>query len=166
MATDGTGMKSEVKGDLAQLLELFDGKSRTILWYLWWNRHAHISQLRKLVDASSDFEVLFRLRNIINEKAQKLWGKPVVGFEEHKIDPLTGEKVLFNWWFREEETELITNNGRPLVDVFEEKHGLTIIAQLPNLEEFSRPAVEFRNGLVKIRLRRKDAKGSTKGLPL
>lgn len=160
-------VKNKSKKDLIQLLKLLDEKSRAILWHLWWHRHAHISQLRNLIDASSDSEVLLRLRSAINENAHKLWGKPVVSFKQHKIDPLTGENVLFNWWFLEDdEVKLLADNCKPLVDVLEEKHGFTIITQLPSLEEFLSPTVEFRNGVVKVELKRRDAKGSTKDLTL
>jgi len=148
--------KSKGKEDLAQLLEVLDQKSRAILWHLWWHRHVEISQLRELIDASTDFEVLFRLRDVINRKAQKLWGKSIVGFEQGKVDPLTGEKVLFSWWFLDEENELLANNSRPLVDVFEEKDSVVIIAQLPGLSELSHPEAEFRNGLVKVRLKKEE----------
>lgn len=148
--------KSKGKEDLAQLLEVLDQKSRAILWHLWWHRHVEISQLRELIDASTDFEVLFRLRDVINRKAQKLWGKSIVGFEQGKVDPLTGEKVLFSWWFLDEENELLANNSRPLVDVFEEKDSVVIIAQLPGLSELSPPEAEFRNRIVKVRLKKEE----------
>jgi len=148
--------KSKIKVDLTQLLEVLDEKSRAILWHLWWYRHAEISQLRDLIDASSDFEVLHRLKGIVNGKAQELWEKPVVGFEECKVDSLTGEKVLFSWWFLEEENGLLANNSRPLVDVFEEKDSVVIIAQLPGLAELSHPEAEFRNGIVKVRLKKEE----------
>lgn len=164
MGAEGVSRDSKDKRDLAQLLEALDEKSRAIVGHLWWYSHADISQLRELIDASTDFEVLSRLRDVINEKAQKLWGKPVVGFRKCKVDPLTGEKVLFSWWFLEEENELLANNSKPLVDVFQGKDGVTIIAQLPGLGKLTRPKVEFRNGLAKVRLKREDAKGSTKDL--
>jgi hypothetical protein len=154
METGAVATKSKGKEDLAQLLQVLDEKSRAILWYLWWYRHAEISQLRELIDASTDFEVLFRLRDVINRKAQKLWGKSIVGFEQGKVDPLIGEKVLFSWWFLDQENELLANNSKPLVDVFEEKDSVVIIAQLPGLAELSHPEAEFRNGLVKVRLKR------------
>ena len=52
-----------------QLLQVLDEKSRAMLWHLWWHRHAGISELRELIDAASDFEVLYRLREVINEQS-------------------------------------------------------------------------------------------------
>lgn len=117
--------------DLTQLLEALDERSRPILWHLWWHRHAQISELRGLIDAASDCELLSRLKEVINGKAKEIWGKPVVNFEESKTDPLTGEKVLFSWWLLDEENVPVTSKDKLLVDVFDEKDTVTIIAQLP-----------------------------------
>jgi len=90
-------MTTKIQKGLAPLLQSLDEKSRAMLWHLWWHRHAGISELRELIDAASDFEVLYRLKEVINEQALRLRGKPVVRFEQARIDPLSGEKVLFSW---------------------------------------------------------------------
>jgi len=149
--------KSKIKGDLAELLEVLDGKSRAILWHLWWHQHAEISELRNLIDAPGDFEVLHRLKEVINEKAQRLWGKPIVGFEQSKTDPVTGEKVLFSWWFLNEESVPISGGNKPLVDVFNEKDSVTVIAELPTSVNLSQPEIRYKNGVLKIRLRKSEA---------
>ena len=148
-------LKSKIKGDLAQLLEVLDEKSRAILWHLWWHRHAEISELRNLIDAPSDFEVLHRLKDVINEKTQRLWGKPIVGFEQSKTDPVSGEKVLFSWWFLDEENVPISGGDRPLVDVFSEKDGVTVIAQLPTSVDLAQHELWYKNGILKVRLKKK-----------
>lgn len=146
--------KSKIKEDLAQLLEVLDEKSRAILWYLWWHRHAEISELRNLIDAPSDFELLYRLKDVINEKSQHLWDKPIVGFEQSKTDPLTGEKILFSWWFLDEDDIFISSGNKPLVDIFNEKDSVTIIAQLPTIVDFVHPQILFKNGILKISLKK------------
>jgi len=147
--------KSKIKGDLAQLLEVLDEGSRAIVWHLWWHRHAEISELRNLVDVPGDFEVLHRLKDVINEKAQQLWGKAIVGFEQSKTDPVTGEKVLFSWWFLNEESVPISGGDRPLVDVFSEKDGVTVIAQLPTSVDLAHADMRVKNGILEVRLRKK-----------
>lgn len=139
---------------LAQFFDLLDEKSRAILWYLWWRRHAQISELRELISTSSDFDVLHRLKDIINEKAQQFWGKPVVSFEQSKIDPLTGDKVLFNWWFLDEVNVPFAGGDKPLVDVFNERDSVTVIAELPTSVEVSEPEIDFRNGILKVKMKK------------
>jgi len=155
--------KSKIKGDWAQLFEVLDERSRAILWHLWWHRHAEISELRNLIDAPGDFEVLHRLKEIINEKAQRLWGKPIVGFEQSKTDPVTGEKVLFSWWFLDEENVPISGGNQPLVDVFNEKNGVTIIAQVPTSVDPAQTEIHCKNGILKVRLRKKESSGARRG---
>jgi len=155
--------KSKIKGDLAQLLEVLDEKSRAILWHLWWHRHAEISELRNLLDAPSDFEVLRRLKDVINEKAQRLWGEPIVGFEQSKNDPVTGEKVLFSWWFLDEENVPISGGNKPLVDVFSEKDGVTVIAQLPTSVDLAHADMQFKNGILEVKLRKKASNEAGEG---
>jgi hypothetical protein len=151
----GVAIKDKVKENLAQLLEPLDAKSRAILWHLWWHRHAGVAELMELIDAPSAFEVLHRLKEVINVKAQHLWGKPIVGFEQSKIDPLNGEKVLFSWWFLGEGNVPMSDGDKPLVDVFNEKDGVTVIAQLPTSADLKRTDIQFRNGILKIGLRKK-----------
>lgn len=146
----GTGVVATETGeDLSQLLEILDGKSRAILWHLWWHRHAEISQLRDVINARSDFEVLHRLKDVINERARGLWARPIVGFEQSKIDPDTGEKVLFNWWFRGEGE--IADTEQALVDVFNEEDGITVIAQLSTSVDVAHPDIQLKNGVLKLR---------------
>jgi len=160
MDAGAVATKSKIKGDLAQLLGVLDERSRAILWHLWWHQHAEISELREIIDGPSDFEVLHRLKEVINEKSQRLWGKPIVGFEQSRTDPVTGEKVLFSWWFLDEENVPISGGDKPLVDVFHEKDGITIIAQLPASVDVDQTDVRFKNGILKIRLRKRESDGA------
>jgi HSP20 family molecular chaperone IbpA len=103
------------------------------------------------------------LKEVINAKAQQLLGKPIVGFEQSKVDPLTGDKVLFQWWFLEEQEGSIHLNqkGKPLIDVFNEKDNLTIIISIPTYFDSSSPELEIKNGMLKVKLRKSADSGSS-----
>jgi HSP20 family molecular chaperone IbpA len=155
MEADMVVAESKLKEDMTKLLEVLDEKSRAILWHLWWCRHAEISQLRDFINATSDFEVLYRLKDVINKQAQKLWGKPAVRFEQSRIDPLTGDKVLFSWWFLDKEIAIVPVSDKPLVDVFNEKDSVIVVAQLPTSVDITGSDVQFRNGILKVRLEKR-----------
>ena len=140
--------------DLEQLLVILDDESRAILWHLWWHRHADIYELRPLIDNRGDYEILHRLRGVINRKAQMLWGKPVVGFEQSKTDPVTGQKVLFSWWLLDGVDVHYQGGHKPLVDIFHEKDSVTVIAQLPMSVNKTRPDVALKNGILKVELKK------------
>jgi hypothetical protein len=135
--------KSKNAGDLSRLLEVLDEKSQAMLWHLWCHRHA---------------EVLHRLKRVINKQAERLWGKPIVGFEESRIDPLSGEKVLFSWWFLDEEDAFMADSTKALMDIFNEKDAVIVIARLPYPVEPSHSDIQFKNGILKIRLKKKEPK--------
>ncbi len=145
--------KNGTKG-LAELLHNLDEKSRAILYYLWWHRHAEISELRNIVDLEGDSDVLYRLKEVINKKSQDLWGAPIVGFEQSKVDPLTGEKALFSWWYLGEEDFPPSVRDSALVDVFNEKDNVIIIAQLPAPVNIGAPDMQFKNGILRIRFKK------------
>ena len=142
------------KKGLAQFLHSLDEKSRAILGYLWWHRHAEISELRKIGDTADDFEVLYRLKEVINRKSQNLWGKPIVSFEQSKIDPLTGEKILFSWWYMDEEDVLVSGVDSALVDVFNERDSVILIAQLPASVDLTAPDIQFKNGILRVKFKK------------
>ena len=119
-------------GNMDQLINAVDEKSRQIITYLLRERHAGIRKLADLVHASFDMEVLIRIRENINPKAQLLLGDPLIAFERSKIDPFTGEKIAFSWWLNEELIDYIRNDK--LLDVLDEENALRVIAFLP-LEE-------------------------------
>jgi len=118
---------------MSLLTRTVDEKSRQIITYLLKERHAGIRELTNLICASSDMEVLIRIREIINPKAREVIGEPIITFERSKIDPLTGEKIVFSWWMTEE----LANSAHDdeLVDVMDEKNLLRVIASLPPQEE-------------------------------
>ena len=115
------------------LLRSVDEKSRLMITYLLKERHAGIRDLTSLIYASSDMEVLIRIKEIINPKARVVIGEPILTFERSKIDLLTGEKIAFSWWINEE----LANNAHDdeLVDVMDEKNLLRVVTSLPPQEE-------------------------------
>lgn len=140
------GKKGE---DFASLLNVLDEKSRALLWHLWWYHHADIAELRNLIRAEQDFEILSRLTEVINKKANEILGRPMVGFKDKHLDPLSGENVLFNWWFLEEEGPFWQKKDE-LLDFFTEKNNVTIVAQLSEAVDISCPTIISRNNVVKI----------------
>ena len=156
-------MTVKTRKGLTQLLQVIDEKSRAMLWHLWWHRHAGISELRELIDAASDFEVLYRLKEVINEQALRLWGRPVVSFEQARIDPLSGQKVMFSWWFLDEENVPISDGNKPLVDLFNEKDSISIIAQVPTSVDPAHYKFFFKNGILKVGLEKRKSNGTGEG---
>jgi hypothetical protein len=150
MDITGVVERESQNSGLAQFLEGLDEKSRSILYYLWWHRYAGIAELRNSVENMDDYEVLQRLKEVINRKSRDLWGKPLVSFEQAKIDPITGEKVLFSWWYLGEDEMLLLGKGSGLVDVFDEKDNVTIIAQLPVPVDLTDPEIRVKNGILRI----------------
>ena len=119
-------------GNTDQLINAVDEKSRQIITYFLREQHAGIRKLADLIHASSDMEVLIRIREIINPKARQIIRIPLITFERSKIDPFTGEKIAFSWWLNE---DLIDNTcNDKLLDILDEKNALRIIVSLP-LEE-------------------------------
>lgn len=113
------------------LMDGLDEESRWIVQYFIIRRHANIRELAHLIEASSDMEVLFLLKEIINPKAEKIFEEPLVNFERFKIDPLTCEKVSFSWWLSENFVKGLGYNNVSF-DVFDEGNYLTVIANLPS----------------------------------
>jgi len=109
-----------------------DEKSREIVWYFLRNRHGGIRELAELINASVDMDVLTRVREVINPRAEDILGKSMLKFEESKIDPFTGDKILFSWWLAD---DLPLQETDGMLDVFDEEDHLLIITELPGVEE-------------------------------
>jgi len=118
---------------MKSLLGAVDEKSRQIITYLLRERHAGIRELADLIDASSDMELLLRIRKVINLKAQEILGEPLLTFERSKIDPLTSEKITFSWWLKEELIDEL--HYAELLDIFDEGNVLSVITLLPPQEK-------------------------------
>ena len=118
---------------LGLLLSSLDDNSRYITMYLLNERHAGIRELTDLICASSDMDVLMKIREIINPQAQLVMGKPIATFQRSKIDLLTGEKIMFSWWVDEELAS--SAHTDVLVDVLDEEDLLRVVATLPSKEQ-------------------------------
>jgi HSP20 family molecular chaperone IbpA len=116
--------------NLDQLMSVVDEKSRRIVEYFLSGRQAGIRKLSNLICASSDMEVLIKIRNVINPKAREILGTPLVTFERSKIDLLTGEKISFSWWLNEELIERMPIEQ--LLDVLYEKNTVRVVVALPS----------------------------------
>jgi len=111
------------------LMRAVDEKSGQIITYLASKRHASVKELSDLVDASSDMSVLIRIRKVINPKAQRILGKPIITFERSKTDPLTGDKIVFSWWLEEDLMDCFHYDE--LLDIFDEEGLVRVTAFLP-----------------------------------
>ncbi len=139
-------------------MEGLDAKSKQVLQCLMLKRHASIRELADLTEASSDMEVLIRLREAINGRAEAVLGAPLITFERCRIDPVTCEKVLFSWWLSEDLVEF--DCGDALLDVFDDGAYLRVVAYLPSKSREDLE-VEVRNSLLRIA-----ARGYRKEVPL
>lgn len=125
--------QKELNQKFPELMEILDEKSKALFWHIWRNRHAQIRELSNLIKAPNDVYTLSRLKEVINEKAEKVLGKQILKFKESKIDPLTGEKILFSWWLNEECFDL-KEKDKELIDIFDERERLRIIMRLPDFD--------------------------------
>ncbi len=145
-----------VKKNLKLFLDILDEKSRKIFWYFRYHGHVRLTELTKLIGASNDMEVLNRLREVINPTAIRIFGKPVLEFCESRVDPVTGKKVLFNWWlleFSEDHQSLTGEEVTPLVDLFDEEDQIVIVSEVsPSITVSNKVKVEQRHGILSIRL--------------
>jgi len=119
--------------NMTQIMNALDEKSVQILIFLLKERHAGIRKLADLINASSDMEVLVRIREVINPKVQETMGQPLIIFGLSKLDPLTGERITFSWWLNEELVEHISNGE--LLDLHDEKDALRVTASIPLQED-------------------------------
>ena len=118
---------------IEEISALLDSDSQDILWCLWENRHAKIDELAELIDAPNHMHVLLKIRETINPIAEKVIGCPVLLFERSKIDPETGEAVLFSWWLAGQMDEPTRSEDR-LLDIFDEDSHIQIIMEVRGAE--------------------------------
>ncbi len=106
-----------------------DDKSRAIVSYLLTKKHAKINELSNLIN-ENDSVTLIKIKEIINPLTKKIFGNPILFFKESAIDPSEGKKVLFSWWL-ENATEIVEEQKKELVEVFDEKNYVKIVMELP-----------------------------------
>jgi hypothetical protein len=147
-------MEQPSKADLSRFMNVLDIQSRKIIWHLRYHGHVRLAELTGLIGASTDMETLYRLKEIINPTALKLFGRPILEFCKSRIDQKTGKRVLFNWWLRDfaEEGQPVTGEGeKPMVDVFDEEDQIVIISEVsPSLKLSDTVKIEQRHGILSI----------------
>lgn len=121
--------------EINKIVPQLDSDCEQIVWHLWENRHARIDELSQLIDAPTHMDVLMKIREIINPAAERIIGYPMLYFEKAKIDPETGEKVLFSWWLlgKDQKTGMRERHG--LLDIIDEGDHLNIVMELLGARE-------------------------------
>lgn len=121
-----------LKEKLREIAQGLDPDSEELLWYLWQKRHARIDELARTIRARTHMDVLIKIREIINPRAEKVMGNPILSFEKSRIDYETGEKILFSWWLMGRERP---HKKEALLDLFDEGDHLNIVMELLGVKE-------------------------------
>jgi HSP20 family molecular chaperone IbpA len=117
---------------LEKIAGRLDVDGRDILWYLWEKGHARINELAELIEAPNHMHVLLVIRDTINPVAEKEVGCSVLSFERQKVDPDTGETILFSWWLVGKKECFLPNRER-LVDIFDEGDQIRVIMEVKGI---------------------------------
>ena len=96
-----------------------DDSCRAILMYLWEQGHARIADLAEVCGTDNHMDVLMHIRDAINPVALKTMGCPILTFERKRVDPASGEAVLFSWWLAGSPGKRHPSSER-LLDLFDE----------------------------------------------
>lgn len=115
-----------------KLLDSLSDKDKAILLYIWKNRHANIRKLSRLISAPTDAYTLTRIREAINPLSKNILKKEILEFKESKVDPLTGDKIMFNWWMTE---NIYPANKEEMLDIFNEEECLRIVTEVPDAKD-------------------------------
>jgi hypothetical protein len=158
-------MEEQSKKIIKLFMDALDEKSRKIFWYFRWHGHCRLSKLVKLIDASTDMEVLYILKEVINPMAVEILGKPILKFCESRIDRITGKKILFSWWlldFPEDKEAFAIERNEPLADVFDEEDQIVVVCDMHSSIEVvtDKVKIEHRNGILSIRLDKRYSKNN------
>lgn len=133
LCTNLSILKEEKTSKVNQLMRALDEKSKEIIMHVWKNRYAKISEISTLISSPNDACTLTKIREVINPIAKNILGKPILLFEESKIDPVTNNKVFFSWWLSDS-IDLIKKE-KEMLDVFNEENFLKIVTEMPNAKE-------------------------------
>lgn len=111
-------------GKTDAFFESLDHKSRQIIEYAAKNGgHGSIREFARLIDAPSDMDVLFRIRDVINRSSRRIFGRPFMRFEERRIDKATGKIMTFRWWLDEKIPVLMTTDA----EIFDEGNSIRVV---------------------------------------
>jgi len=123
-------MRMETKQSNVKLfMNELDAESRSIISYLLIKKHARINELSNLIN-ENDTLTLIKIKEIINPLAEKIFGTRILVFKESAIDVNEGRKVSFSWWMENSE-ELIEEQKKELIDIFDEKNYVKVVMELP-----------------------------------
>lgn len=131
-------------------LDTLDESSRLILFTLSTNGYATLDELSQ-ASQSTHFEVLHRLREVINPESIRRFGIPLVVFRESKTDPLTGEKIPFSWWLNE---EFCHESGQVEVTEDEEQIFMTVELAGSDLPRTMRASATFNHGILEVQIKK------------
>lgn len=143
----------ELADNIQGFLSELDEKSRAIIWRLWINNHADINELSRAAGLKNHMDVLLRIREIINPIAISFFGREVMEFIPQRIDPWTGEKVLFNWWVNKEILNS-SDNKRPFVDLFNNEEEIEVIVEIVEDAVLLPVEVKIKNGFLDIKIKK------------
>jgi len=120
-------------GTIERIAAQLDHDGQDILWYLWDKRHAGINHLAELIDAPNHMHVLMNIRETINPVAEKIIGCPILSFERSRVDPETGETVLFSWWLMGKYDKWGPSDDC-LLDIFDEDSCIQVVMEVRGVE--------------------------------
>jgi len=118
-----------------RVMQELDPQNREIVSYLWENRHATIDELAELIAAPTHMDILLKIRGVINPTAERITGSSLLAFQRSRVDPLTGEKVLFSWWVIAPAPAAEGARTGLHVDVFDEEDRIDVVAELAGVRE-------------------------------
>ncbi|WP_139163871.1 Hsp20/alpha crystallin family protein [Desulfoluna spongiiphila] len=118
---------------VASLAEKLDDSCRAILMHLWERGHARIVELAEVCGTDNHMDVLMHVKDAINPMAVKTMGCPILSFERKRVDPGTGETVLFSWWLAGSPQRGTAQRER-LLDLFDEGGHYQVILDVKGVE--------------------------------
>jgi hypothetical protein len=130
--------------------DTLDEISRSILFTISANGYASLDDLSRTLHATH-FDVLQRLRDVINPESMRRFGIPVAVFKESKTDPLTGEKILFSWWLND---EFLTETGQVEVTEDEEHVFVTVDLAGSDLPRCMRASATCNHGILEVQVKK------------
>jgi len=131
-------------------LKGLDNRSRAMFWCLLMKGHAELAELRDIAGFENDMDALMHIKDVFNPSAQDFFGRPALIFHSLRVNPQTGEKVLFNWWL---DVDVLPAGVRkePVVDLFEDARTVTVVAEVADILASS-AEINYKNGILTIKL--------------
>ncbi|MEI6242805.1 MAG: hypothetical protein WCP39_05305 [Chlamydiota bacterium] len=83
---------------VSELAQELDVVNEEILWYLWKNKQATLSELSILRTIPDQSDVLRRIKSIINPLAKELFGFPFCIFKSERKIPHQNKTITNSWW--------------------------------------------------------------------